>query len=80
MNENVDESNQEEKEKLTCPECGKGFQDMRGLTSHARHFHELNKIEIMEAIDKNKEDSETWKILGGVGAFLLAIITAGKIK
>ncbi|MDZ7689740.1 MAG: hypothetical protein U5K69_01045 [Balneolaceae bacterium] len=74
------DNNQEEEKQLTCPECAKGFQDLRGLTSHARHKHEMDKNEILKAINKKNNDSISWKILGGIGTFILAIITVGKTK
>ncbi|GAA5522200.1 hypothetical protein LQ318_10630 [Aliifodinibius salicampi] len=79
MDEEREQQNTEKEKELTCPECEKAFQDMRGLTSHARHMHELNKNEIMEMFNE-KEDSTAWKIVGGIGAVILAIITAGKFR
>lgn len=79
MDEQIEKFDQEEEEQLTCPECGKGFQDMRGLTSHARNKHNLNKDEIHNAlISDNAQDSRVWRIVAGFGAFFLAIIFAGR--
>lgn len=61
-----------------CLECGKGFQDMRGLTSHARHIHDLGKNEIIESDKEN--NSENWKVFGSVGALILAFITLSRMK
>lgn len=69
MNEEIEQSNQEEEEQLTCPECGKGFQDMRGLTSHARHKHELGKKEILKKINSNNDSHISLSIISGIGAF-----------
>lgn len=83
MNEDIEQNNQEEHEQLTCPECGKGFQDMRGLTSHARHKHKLNKNELIKILDENENsetDNSTWKTIGGIAAFLATVITLGKFR
>jgi peptide subunit release factor 1 (eRF1) len=64
-----------ERKVLTCPDCGKEFQDMRGLTSHARHMHNITKEELEEIIQD--EGSLVLKVLGGLGAFLAAMITLG---
>jgi uncharacterized C2H2 Zn-finger protein len=79
MIEDIEKENQKEEEQLTCPECGKDFQDMRGLTSHARHKHELDNEETFNLI-KNESDSGIWNLIGGVSAIVLAIITLGKYK
>lgn len=80
MTEEIEQEKPEEEKDLTCPECGKGFQDMRGLTSHARHMHDLSKEEVASIINDNKKGGKGWKLLGGFGTILLAIITVGKIK
>lgn len=66
---------------ISCPICEEEFVDMRGLTSHARHKHQLEKEELFELYDDDpEEDSIGWKILGGLGAFALALITLGKFR
>lgn len=80
MNEEIEQNNQEEEEELTCPECGKGFQDKRGLTSHARHIHDLNKDQILEKMNPNNKKSFVWKLIAGTGALVVALITAGRFK
>lgn len=79
MTEEIEEVKPEEEKDLTCPECGKEFQDMRGLTSHARHFHDLSRKDLSNRLNE-PEKGIGWKILGGLGATLLALITLGKIK
>lgn len=57
------------------------FLDLWELTSHARHAHDLSREEIYNIIhtEKDKKD-DFWKILAGAGAFLLAVITMGRIR
>lgn len=69
-----------ERKKLTCPECGKEFQDMRGLTSHARHRHNLDKKEVYLLTQKKNKKGSFWKIAGSTGAILLAILTFGRFR
>ncbi len=79
-NEIEENQNEEQEEKLTCPECGKGFQDMRGLTSHARHSHDINKDEVSEMIDEKNQDYNSWKVIGALSTFIITIITLGKMR
>ncbi len=65
------------------PNCNESFVDLRGLTSHARHTHELSKEDIydlyfMDEKDEKDEKDNFWKVLAG--AFLLAVITMGRIR
>lgn len=82
MENEIENENTAEKAEIECPICEQRFRDKRGLTSHARHFHEMGKEEIEKARIKKaeKEDSTGWKIAGGVGAVLLAILTAGRFR
>lgn len=79
MNEEIEQSNQYQEEQLTCPECGKGFKDMRGLTSHARHSHGINKEELKKILDQDK-GTNGWEIIGSLGVFIITIITLGKLR
>lgn len=67
-----------ERKNLTCPECEKAFQDMRGLTSHARNRHDLSKEELKILIKKDERRITIWEVLGGAGAVILAFLTLGK--
>jgi len=71
-----------ERKKITCPECGEEFQDMRGLTSHARHKHVFNKEKLRIKL-KNKElktsNSNILKLISGVGLSILTLFTFGKL-
>ncbi|NGP75626.1 hypothetical protein G3570_03215 [Balneolaceae bacterium YR4-1] len=74
----------EEDDQLTCPECGKGFQDYRGLTSHARHKHEIGRREITESIRREKLAESnfgvTFKFIAGITTTILTLLIFGKIK
>lgn len=69
-----------ERKKLACPKCDEKFKDMRGLTSHARHKHDINRNELIQLLNKKEQDNYSWKIVSGVGSLLLAIITLGKMR
>ncbi|GAA5522400.1 hypothetical protein LQ318_11675 [Aliifodinibius salicampi] len=81
MDEEREPRNTEKEKKLTCPECGKAFKDMRGLTSHARHIHEIEKEKLIQLIEQEEDNVNMgWKIVGGIGAFLATIITLGNSR
>ncbi len=67
---------------IEYPICKESFVDLRGLTSHARHTHELSKEEIYDLcfMDEKDEKGDFWKVLAGAGAFLLALITLGRVR
>ncbi|MEX1013884.1 MAG: hypothetical protein WDZ80_01870 [Candidatus Paceibacterota bacterium] len=70
----------EELEEIKCPLCKESFKDKRGLTSHARNKHELERDEVFEKMTENEREKKEWKILGGIGAFIIAIFTLGRFK
>jgi hypothetical protein len=51
---------------------------MRGLTSHARQIHGLDKNQLKESLDEN--DNGFFRIIGGIGVFILSILAIGKLK
>jgi len=75
---------QVEENQVTCPVCKESFMDMRGLTSHARHVHELDSDEVAESLDSlgNRINihNPVWKIIGGAGAVCLAVLAAFKFR
>lgn len=76
------ENDTRENEQLTCPVCEKDFQDRRGLTSHARHMHEIGKNDLEEIVESERVQEKSdnfWGVMGGVGITLLALITLRKI-
>jgi len=75
------EKTENEIESVKCPKCEERFQDLRGLTSHARHAHQLTKDEIYNSLMVEEDEKDDfWKILAGAGAFLLAILTLGRLR
>ena len=70
----------EQVEEIKCPLCDESFRDKRGLTSHARNIHDLEKDEIFEKMTQKKQKKKEWKILGGIGAIFLALISIGRFK
>jgi hypothetical protein len=54
----------------------KSFRDFRGLTSHTRHAHELNKEDIYNLFFMEEKDEKNgyWGILVSFGAVFLALI------
>ncbi len=75
-NEQVEEQN------IECPVCNESFKDLRGLTSHARHAHEMSKEEIYDLYFTEEKDNEDsfWKIAVSAGVFVLSVLTLGKLK
>lgn len=71
-----------EEQYIECPVCNESFKDLRGLTSHARHAHEMSKEEIYDLYFTEEKDEEDgfWKMLVGAGGVLLAMLTLGKLK
>lgn len=61
---------------ISYSECGKGFQDMRGLTSHARHQHGICKEKLSDIVYPDGK-SHIWKIISGFGAALITIPAIG---
>ena len=75
------EKTENEIESVKCPKCEERFRDLRGLTSHARHAHDLSREEIYGIIQTEKDEKDDfWKVIVGAGTFLLAVITMGRIK
>ncbi|MEX0596291.1 MAG: hypothetical protein WD512_07300 [Candidatus Paceibacterota bacterium] len=70
----------EELEEIKCPLCDESFQDKRGLTSHARNKHDLEKDEVFEEMTQKRREKKEWKIIGGISAILLALIGLGRFK
>lgn len=70
----------EELEEIKCPLCDESFRDKRGLTSHARNIHELEKDEIFEKMTQKRQEKKEWKIIGGLGAIFLALIGLGRFR
>lgn len=68
----------EESTEVQCPICNMSFRDKRWLTSHARNKHDLKKDEIFENKIPAEKEKEEWKIIGGIGALVIAIVTLGR--
>lgn len=66
----------EKEKKIQCPICEESFLDLRGITSHARHRHDLTKEELEELLEE--EDNAFMYIMGGLGTLLLALLTLGR--
>jgi len=69
-----------DKELIKCPLCNESFKDRRGLTSHARNIHDLEKEEVFEKMSQKEKERKEWKIIGGIGAVLLGILGLGRIR
>lgn len=84
MREDIEENQTETENQVTCPVCEETFLDMRGLTSHARHVHEMDNEKVTEILDKQengvKKYNLPWKIIGGVGAICAGIFAAVKFR
>lgn len=70
----------EELEEIKCPLCDESFRDKRGLTSHARNIHELEKGEIFKKMSQKEKDKKEWRLIGGLGAILVTVLTFGSLK
>lgn len=72
-------------ENVTCPVCGESFIDRRGLTSHARHKHEITTEQLDETLENQEISSGTdsnnvWKIIGAIGVVVLTVLAVKKIS
>lgn len=82
-------------DRIACPVCGETFIDRRGLSSHARHKHGIGVDELDELLNADKKEpvsqkenehqegqgnQTVWKLLGGIGAFVLTIIVLKKLR
>ncbi len=72
-------------ENVVCPACGESFIDMRGLTSHARHKHNMSSDQLAEKLEEKKNGTEyvnhtIWKILGGIGIAALTLLAIKKLR
>lgn len=70
---------------VACPVCGESFIDMRGLTSHARHKHNMNSGRLAEKFEEKKNgaahvDHIFWKIIGGIGVAALTLLAIKKLR
>ncbi len=70
----------EELEEIKCPLCDESFRDKRGLTSHARNIHDLEKDEIFAKMTQKEQEKKEWKVIGGIGAIFIAVITGLNLK
>ena len=64
----------EESTEVQCPICNMSFRDKRGLTSHARYKHDLEKEDVVKMITQKEKELKAWRVLGGVFAIFLALI------
>lgn len=71
-----------EQKEIECPVCNESFVDLRGLTSHARHAHEMTKEEIYDLyfMEEKDEKDDFWKVLAGAGAILLGVLGSSFLK
>lgn len=53
------------------PLCNESFRDKRGLTSHARNKHDLERDEVFEKMIQSEQEKKEWKIFGASELFLL---------
>lgn len=72
-------------ENVACPACGESFIDMRGLTSHARHKHDMNSEQLADALEEKKNGAEylnssLWKVFGGIGVAVLLLLAIKKLR
>ncbi|MDR9418659.1 hypothetical protein [Gracilimonas sp.] len=62
------------------PLCDESFRDKRGLTSHARNKHDLEKDEVFEEMTQKEPEKMFRKLLGGFSALILALIGFTRLK
>lgn len=72
-------------ENVVCPVCGESFIDMRGLTSHARHKHNMDSDRLAEKLEEKKKGATHdnyifWKIIGGIGVAALTLLAIKKLR
>lgn len=72
-------------ENVACPVCGESFIDMRGLTSHARHKHNMNSDQLTKKFETKEKGAEyidnyIWIVFGGIGVAALTLLAIKKFK
>lgn len=70
----------EELNQIECPLCKEAFKDKRGLTSHARSKHGLNKDKVSELICEKEKQNKTLGFIGCISLILLSIISFGRVN
>lgn len=65
---------------VKCPICDLDFKDDRGLTSHARNKHDLEKGEVFKKMTQKEQEKKEWRVFGGIGAILITAITLGRLR